>query len=147
MSLSTVEMTSLSPQRKKRALRLQRSEATTVITKENYSSDEESAAGEQPAAEIQEAYWRDSVSTGCKCRECNHFERILKSYVIELMTSPKRARVAVPCSWHPVISLVSVYALTSATSATQHRFTCKFLGNVVCKTAIRVESTIMYFAS
>ena len=33
MSLSTVEMTSLIPQRKKRALHLQRSKATAVITK------------------------------------------------------------------------------------------------------------------
>ena len=90
-----MEITSLIPQRKKRALHMQRSEAGNGGNyEENYSSDEESAAGEQPAAEIQETYWRDSVSTGCKCRECNHFERILESDVIELMTSiqghPKR---------------------------------------------------------
>ena len=89
-----MEMTSLIPQRKKRALHMQRSEAGNGGNYEdNFSSDEESAAA-QPAAEIQETYWRDSVSTGCKCRECNHFERILESDVIELMTSiqghPKR---------------------------------------------------------
>ena len=54
---------------------------------ENYSSEEESDTCEQPAAEIQEAKCRESVSTGCKCRECNHFDRLSKCYVFELMTS------------------------------------------------------------
>ena len=129
-----MEMTSLIPPRKKRAHRLQQSEATILITKKlprKFSSDEESAAGEQPAAEIQEAYWRDSASTGCKCRECNHFERMLKSDVIELMTSvqgPPKCELQ-----SHVLGILSVYVMTSAASTTQQRSTYKVLGTVVCE--------------
>ena len=110
---------------------------------EIHSSNEESAADEQPAAETQETYWRDTVSTGCKCRECNHFERMLKSVVIELMTSVQR---------HPncelqshVLGILSVYAMTSNASTTQHRFTYKFLGTVVCKAVFIVADAVSNF--
>ena len=70
------------------------------------------------------------MSTGCKCRECNHFKRILKSDVIELISvqgHPKHE-----FQFH-VLGVLSVYAMPSAASATQHRFTYKVLGTVVCK--------------
>ena len=71
------------------------------------------------------------MSTGCKCQECNNFERILKSDVIELMTSvqghPERELQS------HVLGVLSVYAMPSAASAMQHRFTYKVLGTVVCK--------------
>ena len=105
---------------------LQGSETTTAVTKKitrvalvsNQPQTCKKRSGEIP-------------STGCKCRECNHFERILKSDVIELMTfvqgHPK-------CELQShVLGVRSAYILSSAASATQHQFTYKVLGTVACK--------------
>lgn len=100
---------------------------------ENFSSDDEATA--QPAAEIREALlesqWRDAVSAGCKCQECNHFQKLSQPDVIELMTSVQ-ALSKRELQVH-VLGILSACLLPSATDAARRRFNYSVLGRVVCK--------------